>query len=150
MPIKDLIIRFQPVQLYIVLTLSVVFFLVQLYFSHTTHSSTLLVHAYHMCCNILALSGCILTIKVSWFIISFFFKYILFFYTKKPWTSFNFFNAWIPHTKNQCGIFCIKQKCTKIIFLYVFNKSSGLCTNFKFIIRQTQCLICISKFAYSR
>lgn len=65
MPMKELLNRLRPVQLYIVLILSIVYFLVQLFLSHITHALTLLVDSYHMLCNIIALSGCILTIKVS-------------------------------------------------------------------------------------
>uniref|UniRef100_A0A1Q3FL19 Putative zn2+ transporter znt1 n=1 Tax=Culex tarsalis TaxID=7177 RepID=A0A1Q3FL19_CULTA len=65
MPMKEWIYRLQPVQLYIVLVLSVVYFLVQLFLSHISHSLVLLVDSYHMLCNIIALSGCILTIKHS-------------------------------------------------------------------------------------
>uniref|UniRef100_U5EQ60 Putative integral to membrane n=1 Tax=Corethrella appendiculata TaxID=1370023 RepID=U5EQ60_9DIPT len=65
MSMKDLLYRLQPVQLYIVLVLSIVYFLVQLFLSHITHALTLLVDSYHMLCNIIALTGCILTIKHS-------------------------------------------------------------------------------------
>uniref|UniRef100_A0A1Q3FCP6 Putative zn2+ transporter znt1 n=1 Tax=Culex tarsalis TaxID=7177 RepID=A0A1Q3FCP6_CULTA len=65
MPMKEWIYRLQPVQLYIVLVLSIVYFLVQLFLSHISHSLVLLVDSYHMLCNIIALSGCILTIKHS-------------------------------------------------------------------------------------
>lgn len=65
MPMKEWIYRLQPVQLYIVLVLSIVYFLVQLFLSHISHALVLLVDSYHMLCNIIALSGCILTIKVS-------------------------------------------------------------------------------------
>uniref|UniRef100_A0A182P1X1 Cation efflux protein transmembrane domain-containing protein n=1 Tax=Anopheles epiroticus TaxID=199890 RepID=A0A182P1X1_9DIPT len=63
MPMKEWIYRLQPVQLYIVLALSAVYFLVQLFLSHVSHSLVLLVASYHMLCNIIALTGCILTIK---------------------------------------------------------------------------------------
>lgn len=65
MAMKDLLYRLRPVQIYIVLMLSIVYFLVQLYLSQITHALTLLVNSYHMLCNIVALSGCIITIKVS-------------------------------------------------------------------------------------
>lgn len=55
----------QPVQLYIVLVLSILYFLVQLFLSHISHALVLLVDSYHMLCNIIALTGCILTIKHS-------------------------------------------------------------------------------------
>lgn len=64
MSMKDWLQRLQPFQIYIVLTLSIVYFLVQLFLSHITHALTLLVASYHMLCNIIALTGSILTIKV--------------------------------------------------------------------------------------
>ncbi|XP_052861717.1 uncharacterized protein LOC128268623 [Anopheles cruzii] len=65
MPMKEWIYQLQPVQLYIVLALSTVYFVVQLFVSHISHSLVLLVNSYHMMCNIIALTGCILTIKKS-------------------------------------------------------------------------------------
>ncbi|XP_052889686.1 proton-coupled zinc antiporter SLC30A1 [Anopheles moucheti] len=65
MPMKEWIYQLQPVQLYIVLALSSVYFLVQLFLSHVSHSLVLLVASYHMLCNIIALTGCIWTIKKS-------------------------------------------------------------------------------------
>jgi len=65
MPVKDFFRKLQPVQLYVVLTLTVLFFIVELIVSHLTHALTLLMDSYHMLCNILALVGCITTIKVS-------------------------------------------------------------------------------------
>lgn len=64
MPVKEIFQKLQPVQLYIVLILSVAYFIVQLFLSHITHAITLLVDSYHMLCNIIALTGCIITIKV--------------------------------------------------------------------------------------
>lgn len=73
---KELLYRLQPVQIYIVLALSIVYFLMQLFLSHITHALTLLVDSYHMLCNIVALSGCIITIKVRFcFSISLFIAY---------------------------------------------------------------------------
>ncbi|KAL1489795.1 hypothetical protein ABEB36_013728 [Hypothenemus hampei] len=63
MPVKDFFQKIQPVQLYVVLALTVLFFIVELIVSHLTHALTLLMDSYHMLCNILALSGCIITIK---------------------------------------------------------------------------------------
>ncbi|KAL7018742.1 hypothetical protein ACKWTF_010891 [Chironomus riparius] len=63
MPMKELLHRLQPIQVYIVLALSVCYFLVQFYISQTSQSITLLVQTYHMLCNIIALSGCIISIK---------------------------------------------------------------------------------------
>lgn len=62
---KEWIYRLQPFQLYIVLILSILYLMVQLFLSHISHSLVLLVASYHMLCNIIALSGCILTIKHS-------------------------------------------------------------------------------------
>lgn len=66
MAMKELLYRMQPMQIYVVLTLSIVYFLMQLFLSHITHALTLLVSVYHMLCNIVALSGCIMTIKVNY------------------------------------------------------------------------------------
>lgn len=65
MPMKELIQRLQPIQVYIVLLLSFCYFVVQMYVSQTSQSITLLVHTYHMLCNVIALTGCIIAIKVS-------------------------------------------------------------------------------------
>lgn len=65
MAMKELLYRLQPAQVYIVLTVSIAYFLIQLYLSHISHALTLLVNSYHMLCNIVTLSGCIITIKVS-------------------------------------------------------------------------------------
>ncbi|CAD7012285.1 zinc transporter 1 isoform X1 [Ceratitis capitata] len=65
MPGKDLFTRCQPIQLYIVLSMSIAYFIVQLVLSHITHALTLLMASYHMLCNIFALTGCIVTIKHS-------------------------------------------------------------------------------------
>lgn len=64
MAMKDLIHRLQPFQIYTVLLLSISYYLVQLLLSHTTHSLTLLVDSYHMLCNIMALTGSLVMIKV--------------------------------------------------------------------------------------
>lgn len=55
--------KWQPTQLYVMLCLSTAYFLVELFLSHTTHALTLLMDAYHMMCNIIALVACILTVK---------------------------------------------------------------------------------------
>lgn len=68
MAMKDFLHQLQPLQIYVVLVLSIVYFLVQLYLSQITHALTLLVNSYHMLCNIVALSGCIITIKVYTYI----------------------------------------------------------------------------------
>lgn len=51
--------------LYVMLGLTAALFGVQLALSHVTHALTLLVDSYHMLCNLIALTGCIITIKVS-------------------------------------------------------------------------------------
>ncbi|GLV35489.1 Zinc transporter 77C [Carabus blaptoides fortunei] len=63
MSMKEWVQRFQPVQLYLMLALTIAFFLAELVVSHVTHALTLLMDSYHMLCNIIALSGCIITIK---------------------------------------------------------------------------------------
>lgn len=65
MPVKQWFRKLQPMQLYIVLAITVAFFLVELVASHVTHALTLLMDSYHMLCNIMALTGCIITIKVG-------------------------------------------------------------------------------------
>ncbi|XP_017955667.1 zinc transporter 1 isoform X2 [Drosophila navojoa] len=65
MPIKDVLQRCRPIPLYVVLVLSICYFVLQLVLSHLTHALTLLMAAYHMLCNILALGGCVITIKHS-------------------------------------------------------------------------------------
>ncbi|KAK3908376.1 Zinc/cadmium resistance protein [Frankliniella fusca] len=49
--------------LYVMLGLTTALFGVQLALSHLTHALTLLVDSYHMLCNLIALTGCIITIK---------------------------------------------------------------------------------------
>ncbi|EDV97698.1 zinc transporter 1 [Drosophila grimshawi] len=65
MSIKEVMQRCQPIPLYVVLMLSVCYFVLQLILSHITHALTLLMASHHMLCNILALAGCIVTIKHS-------------------------------------------------------------------------------------
>jgi Co/Zn/Cd efflux system component len=65
MAMKKWFHHLQPVQLYLMLGLTIFFFLVQLIMSHMTHALTLLVDSYHMFCNVIALVGCIITIKVK-------------------------------------------------------------------------------------
>lgn len=62
---KEWIRQMRPARLVIVLILSIVYFLVLLVFSHITHALTLLVQCYHMLCNIIALSGSLVMVKVS-------------------------------------------------------------------------------------
>lgn len=59
--------RHRPAPLYLVLALSVAHFVTQMVTCHVTHALTLLVDSCHMLCNIVALVGCILTLKVSIF-----------------------------------------------------------------------------------
>ncbi|XP_011630150.1 zinc transporter 1 isoform X1 [Pogonomyrmex barbatus] len=66
MAVKEWFRRLQPVQLYLVLFFATAFFLVEIVASHLTHSLTLLLNAYHMLCNIVALIGCIASIKYSY------------------------------------------------------------------------------------
>ncbi|KAL0111664.1 hypothetical protein PUN28_013093 [Cardiocondyla obscurior] len=66
MAVKEWFRRLQPVQLYLVLFFTTAFFVVELIASHITHSLTLLLNAYHMLCNIVALVGCIASIKYSY------------------------------------------------------------------------------------
>ncbi|EZA54363.1 zinc transporter 1 [Ooceraea biroi] len=66
MAVKEWFRRLQPVQLYLVLFFTTAFFLVEIVASHVTHSLTLLLNAYHMLCNIVALVGCIASIKYSY------------------------------------------------------------------------------------
>ncbi|OAD52385.1 Zinc transporter 10 [Eufriesea mexicana] len=65
MAVKEWFRRLQPVQLYLVLFFTTAFFLIEMIASHVTHSLTLLLNAYHMLCNIIALVGCIASIKYS-------------------------------------------------------------------------------------
>ncbi|XP_057340702.1 uncharacterized protein LOC130677843 [Microplitis mediator] len=63
MAVKEWFRQLQPVQLYLVLFFTTTFFIVEIITSHVTHSLTLLLNAYHMLCNIVALVGCIASIK---------------------------------------------------------------------------------------
>ncbi|XP_053989300.1 zinc transporter 10 isoform X1 [Hylaeus volcanicus] len=63
MAVKEWFRRLQPVQLYLVLFFTTTFFVVEIVASHVTHSLTLLLNAYHMLCNVIALAGCIASIK---------------------------------------------------------------------------------------
>ncbi|KAH8235189.1 hypothetical protein KR032_010083 [Drosophila birchii] len=65
MPVKKILQRCRPVPLYVVLVLSICYFILQLLLSHWTHGLTLLMASHHMLCNIIALGGCIITIKHS-------------------------------------------------------------------------------------
>ncbi|XP_034947963.1 zinc transporter 1 [Chelonus insularis] len=63
MAVKEWFRRLQPVQLYLVLFFTTTFFIIEIIASHVTHSLTLLLNAYHMLCNIVALVGCIASLK---------------------------------------------------------------------------------------
>lgn len=63
--VKEWMNQMRPARLVIVLVLSIVYFLILLAFSHITHSLALLVQCYHLVCNIIALSGGIVMVKVS-------------------------------------------------------------------------------------
>ncbi|XP_057661443.1 uncharacterized protein LOC130897001 isoform X1 [Diorhabda carinulata] len=65
MPMKEWVRRMQPFQLYVVLGLTITFFIIELIISHLTHALTLLMDSYHTLVNIMALGGCIVTIKYA-------------------------------------------------------------------------------------
>ena len=65
MAVKEWFQRFRPVQLYVILFLTVGFFVAELVASYATHSLTLLLNLYHMLCNIVALICYIASVKVS-------------------------------------------------------------------------------------
>jgi len=65
MPVKEILQRCRPIPLYTVLILSICYFVLQLILSHLTHGLTLLMASHHNLCNIFALGGCMITIKVS-------------------------------------------------------------------------------------
>lgn len=65
MPMKDWMRKFLPMQLYVILILTLIFFVTELVVAHLTHALTLLMDSYHTLCNIIALSGCIITVKVT-------------------------------------------------------------------------------------
>lgn len=61
--VKEWLHDLQPLQLYVILALTTCFFAAELFVAHITHALTLLMDSYHMLCNIIALTGCIITIK---------------------------------------------------------------------------------------
>ncbi|XP_045479879.1 zinc transporter 1 isoform X1 [Harmonia axyridis] len=63
MTVKEWFRKHQPLQLYIVFILTILFLIIQLAISHITHALTLLMNSYQMLCNVLALIGYIITIK---------------------------------------------------------------------------------------
>lgn len=62
---KQWVRRLQPVALYAMLAATLAVLALQLVLAHATHALTLLVDAYHMLCNLVALAGCIITVKYS-------------------------------------------------------------------------------------
>ncbi|XP_018319986.1 zinc transporter 1 isoform X2 [Agrilus planipennis] len=65
MAVKEWFRQSQPVQLYIILILTTLFFITELIISHLTHALTLLMDSYNVLCNIMVLCGCIATIKYN-------------------------------------------------------------------------------------
>ncbi|XP_065201708.1 calcium/manganese antiporter SLC30A10 [Planococcus citri] len=65
MALKQWMKKFQPLSLYIVLTLTMFYFLLQLVVSYITHALTLTIDSYLVLCNLIALFGCIITVKNS-------------------------------------------------------------------------------------
>nr|CAH7758697.1 unnamed protein product [Callosobruchus chinensis] len=63
MAMKDWFKQMRPIQLYIILGLSTAFFLTELIVGQLTHALVLQMDSYQMLCNILALSGCLITMK---------------------------------------------------------------------------------------
>ncbi|CAB0034217.1 unnamed protein product [Trichogramma brassicae] len=63
MAVKEWFRKLRPVQLYIVLALTVAYFVVAIIATYITHCLTLRMNAYHMVCNIVSLFGCIASIK---------------------------------------------------------------------------------------
>ncbi len=65
MALKQWMKKCEPLSIYIVLTLTMFYFLLQLVVSYITHALTLTIDSYLMLCNLIALFGCIITIKVK-------------------------------------------------------------------------------------
>ncbi|XP_065352823.1 proton-coupled zinc antiporter SLC30A1 isoform X2 [Cloeon dipterum] len=63
MSVKQWFRQLQPLPLYLMMALTILFFIVELVASHVTHALTLLVDSYHTLCNLIALTGCVITIK---------------------------------------------------------------------------------------
>ncbi|XP_014223841.1 uncharacterized protein LOC106650385 isoform X2 [Trichogramma pretiosum] len=63
MAVKEWFRKLRPVQLYIVLALTIAYFVVAIIATYITHCLTLRMNAYHMVCNIVSLFGCIASIK---------------------------------------------------------------------------------------
>lgn len=65
MPLKEIFRKYHPLQIYIVLILTVFYFCIQLIVSRFSHSLTLLMDSYHVFCNVFALIGCIYSFKIQ-------------------------------------------------------------------------------------
>lgn len=65
MAVKEWIVQLKPVQLYIIMFTTSIFFIVEMTASYITHSLTLLLHSYYMLCNIIAFIGYIASSKAS-------------------------------------------------------------------------------------
>ncbi|KAF4523603.1 hypothetical protein B566_EDAN014577 [Ephemera danica] len=63
MAMKELFRDLRPLPLYAMLGLTLVFFTLELVVSHVTHALTLLVDSYHTLCNLIALTGCLISVK---------------------------------------------------------------------------------------
>ncbi|XP_059480117.1 uncharacterized protein LOC132199433 isoform X3 [Neocloeon triangulifer] len=63
MSVKQWFRELRPLPLYLMMALTILFFLVELVASHITHALTLLVDSYHTLCNLIALTGCLITVK---------------------------------------------------------------------------------------
>ncbi|OXU22160.1 hypothetical protein TSAR_004239 [Trichomalopsis sarcophagae] len=63
MAMKEWFRKLRPVQLYLVLFFTIAYFAVEIVAFYVSHTLTLLINAYHMLCNIVALIGCIASIK---------------------------------------------------------------------------------------
>jgi len=64
MSVKQWFRELQPLPLYLMMGLTILFFVIELIASHFTHALTLLIDSYHTLCNLIALSGCLITVKV--------------------------------------------------------------------------------------
>ncbi|XP_050443616.1 zinc transporter 1 [Adelges cooleyi] len=63
MSAKQILRSFNPIQVYLVIFLTLSYFLIQLIFSHITHALTLLVDSYHVLCKLIYLFGSIICVK---------------------------------------------------------------------------------------
>lgn len=65
MPVKKVLRIFNPLPVHVVILLVLSYFLVQLVFSHITHSLTLLVDSYHVLCKLIYIFGSVQCVKVT-------------------------------------------------------------------------------------